>query len=168
LGHPQGNGMAHTIELPHHKCTELLLELETICRLPKLEVKRFQKLHGRLQFSTIAILCGKPILSQLNWYMSSASKHPGRKLVVTDALQAILRNWSALIRLVERRPTHVRELVEHPPAYQGFVDASKWGAGGVWFGGTKQLVPIVWFYEWPQTIRNQFCSASNKTGSLTI
>jgi hypothetical protein len=36
------------------------------------------------------------------------------------------------------------------------------------FGGTKQSIPIVWFYEWPQTIRNQFCSASNKTGSLTI
>jgi hypothetical protein len=39
---------------------------------------------------------------------------------------------------------------------------------GVWLGGTKQIIPIVWFYEWPQTIRNQFCSASNKTGSLTI
>jgi hypothetical protein len=65
-------------------------------------------------------------------------------------------------------PTHVRELVEHPLAYQGFVDASKWGVGGVWFGGTKQLIPIVWFYEWPETIRNQFCLASNKTGSLTI
>jgi hypothetical protein len=100
--------------------------------------------------------------------MSSASKHPGRKLVVTDALKAILRDWSALIRLVGRRPTHVTELVEHPPAYQGFVDASKWGAGGVCSGGTKQLIPIVWFYEWPQTIRDQFCSASNKTGSLTI
>jgi hypothetical protein len=69
---------------------------------------------------------------------------------------------------VGRRPIHVRELVEHLPAYQGFVDVSKWGVGGVWFGGTKQIIPIVWFYELPQTIRNQFCSASNKTGSLTI
>jgi hypothetical protein len=100
--------------------------------------------------------------------MSSASKHPGQKLVVTGALQAILRDWSALIRLVGRLPTHVRELVEHPSAYQAFVDASKWGVGGVWFGDTKQLIPIVCFYEWPQTIRNQFCSASNKTGSLTV
>jgi hypothetical protein len=160
--------MAQTIELPHHKCTELLLELKAIRCQPKLEAERFQKLHGRLQFATIASLCGKPILGQLNWYMSSASKHPGRKLVVTDALMAILRDWSALIRLVGRRPTHVTELVKHPPAYQGFVDASKWGVGGVWFGGTKQLIPIVWFYKWPQTIRNQFCSASSKTGSLTI
>jgi hypothetical protein len=131
------DGMACTVKLPHHKCTELLLELNIIRRLPKLEVKRFQKLHGRLQFATIAILCGKPILGQLNWYMSSASKHPGRKIVLTNALQAILRDWSALIRLVQCRPTHVRELVEHPPAYQGFVDASKWGAGGVWAAQNK-------------------------------
>jgi hypothetical protein len=89
-------------------------------------------------------------------------KHPGRKLVVTDALKAILRDCLALIRLAGRRPTHVTELVEHPPAYQGFVEASKWGVGGVWFGGTKQLIPIVWFYKWPQTIREQFCLASKK------
>jgi hypothetical protein len=100
--------------------------------------------------------------------MSSASKHPGKKLIVTGALQAILRDWLTLIRLAGRRPTNVRELVKHPPAYQGFVDASKWRVGGVWFGGTKQLIPIVWIYEWPQTIRNQFCSASNKTGLLAI
>jgi hypothetical protein len=161
-------GIARTIELPHHKCTELLLELKTIHCLPKLEVKRFQKLHGCPQFATIAIPCGKPILGQLNWYMSSASRHPGRKLVVTNALKAILRDWSALIRLVGRHPTHVAELIEHPPAYKGFVDASKWGVGGVWFGGTKQLIPILWFYEWHQTIRDQFCLASNKTRSLTI
>jgi hypothetical protein len=33
------DGMAKTIELPHHKCTKLLLELKTIRRLPKLEDK---------------------------------------------------------------------------------------------------------------------------------
>jgi hypothetical protein len=26
----------------------------------------------------------------------------------------------------------------------------------------------VWFYEWPQDIRDQLCSSSNKTGTLTI
>jgi hypothetical protein len=147
------DGMAQTIKLPQRKCDELLLELKAVRRLPKLEVKQFQKLHGRLQFATIAIPCGKPILSQLNWYMSSAAKNRGRNLIVTTDLQAILRGWSALIRLVGKQPTHVAELIEHPPSYQGLVDASKWGVGGVWFSGTKQLVSIVWFYEWPQDIR---------------
>jgi hypothetical protein len=95
-------------------------------------------------------------------------KNKGRNLIVTDDLQAILRDWSALICLVGKLSTHVAELIKHPPSYQGFVDASKWGVGGVWFSGTKQLIPIVWFYEWPQDIRDQFCSSSNKTGTLTI
>jgi hypothetical protein len=162
------DGMARTIELPQRKCKELLLELKAVRRLPKLKVTRFQKLHGRLQFATIAILCGKPILCQLNWYMSSAAKNKGCNLIVMADFQAILRDWSALIRLAGKRPTHVAELIEHPPSYQGFVDAPRWGAGGVWFSGTKQLIPIVWFYEWPQDIRDQFCSSSNKTGALTI
>jgi hypothetical protein len=91
--------MARTIELPQRKCEELLLKLKAVRRLPKLEVKRFQKLHGRLQFATIAIPCGKPILGQLNWYMSSAAKNKGRNLIIPNDLQAILRDWSALIRL---------------------------------------------------------------------
>jgi hypothetical protein len=48
------DGMARTIELPQRKCDELLLELKAVRRLPKFEVKRFQKLHGRLKFATIA------------------------------------------------------------------------------------------------------------------
>jgi hypothetical protein len=32
--------MARTIKLPHHKCTELLLELKTVRRLSKLDVKQ--------------------------------------------------------------------------------------------------------------------------------
>jgi hypothetical protein len=71
------DGMARTIELPQRKCNALLLKLKAFRRLPKLEVKRFQKLHGRLRFATIAIPCGKPILGQLNWCMSSAAKNKG-------------------------------------------------------------------------------------------
>jgi hypothetical protein len=100
------DGMAQTIELPQRKSKELLLELKAVRRLPKLEVKRFQKLHGRLQFATIPIPCGKPILGQLNWYMASAAENKGHNLIVTDDLQAILCDWSALIRLVgKHQPT---------------------------------------------------------------
>jgi len=162
------DGISRTIELPQRKCEELLTELKAIRRKDKIEVKRFQKLHGRLQFATIAIPCGKPILGQLNCYMAAAAKNQGRKIEVTNDFANILRDWSALIRLVGRRPTHVSELIEHPPSYQGFVDASKWGVGGVWFSGTANVVPIVWFFEWPQEIRDQFCSSSNKSGQLTI
>jgi hypothetical protein len=87
---------------------------------------------------------------------------------MTNKLRSILRDWLALLRLVERRPTHVKELVEHRPQYQGFVDASKWGVGRVWSSGIASMIPIVWFLEWPQEIRDQFCSSANKSGKLTI
>jgi hypothetical protein len=98
--------------------------------------------------------------------MSSAAKNKGRNLIVTEDFQAILRDWSALIRLAGL--AHAAKLIEHPLSYQGFVDASKCGVKGVWFSGTKQLIPIVWFYEWPQDIRDQLCSSANKIGTLTI
>jgi hypothetical protein len=87
---------------------------------------------------------------------------------MTEELRNILRDWSALLRLVGRRPTHVKELVEHQPQYQGFVDASKWGVGGVLFSRIASMIPIVWFLEWPQEIPDQFCSSTNKSGQLTI
>jgi hypothetical protein len=30
------------------------------------------------------------------------------------------------------------------------------------------MIPIGWFLEWPQEIRDQFCSSTNKSGQLTI
>lgn len=162
------DGLARTIELPQKKCKEILTELKDVRRIKRLELKRFQKLHGRLQFTSISIPCGKPIMGQLDRYLATAGKTNKRYINMTDDLRNILRDWSALLRLVGRRPTHVKELVEHRPQYQGFVDASKWGVGGVWFGGTSSMIPIVWFIEWPQEIRDQFCSSSNKTGTITI
>jgi hypothetical protein len=126
--------MARTIQLPQRKCEKLLLELKAVRPLPKLEVERFQKLHGRLQFATIAIPCGKPILGQLNWYMSSAAKNRGRNLIATTDLQAILRDWTAFIRLVGKRPTHVAELIEHPHLIKG----SRQNGGSEAYGSAAQ------------------------------
>jgi hypothetical protein len=107
-------------------------------------------------------------MGQLDRYLAKAGRTHQRYITMTDKLRNILRDWSALLRLVGRRPTHVKELVEHRPQYQGFVDASKWGVGGVWFSGIASMIPIVWFLKWPQEIWDQFCSSSNKSGKLTI
>ena len=66
------------------------------------------------------------------------------------------------------RPTHVRELVTHKPSYQGLVDASKWGVGGVWFSGKQNLPPFVWDWKWPQEIRDELCFTTNPTGRISI
>ena len=61
--------------------------------------------------------------------------------------------------MMKSRPTNVKELVQaKKAAYQGLVDASKWGVGGVWFGGTQQLKHFVWFFKWPEDVRNELCT----------
>ena len=70
---------------------------------------------------------------------------------------------------MKSRPSNVKELVQAKHvAYQGLVDASKWGVGGVWFSGTDKVKPFVWFFEWPDEVRNELCTATNLTGILTI
>ena len=70
---------------------------------------------------------------------------------------------------MQSRPSHVQELVRQPkPAYQGLVDAAAWGVGGVWFSGIKGIPPTVWFFEWPEEVRNKLCTASNKNGPIII
>ena len=98
-----------------------------------------------------------------------ADKANARKIKVNEALKSILRDWSAFICLMSSRPTHAKELVEHKPSYQGLVDGSKWGVGGVWwFIGTSNLKPFVWYIPRPQDMRDELCSSENRTGSLTI
>jgi hypothetical protein len=107
-------------------------------------------------------------MGQLDRYLAKAGRTHQQYITMTEELRNILRDWLALLQLVGWRPTHVKELVEHRPQYQGFVDASKWRAGRVWFSGIASMIPIVWFLEWPQEIWDQFCSSANKSGQLTI
>ena len=70
---------------------------------------------------------------------------------------------------MKSRPSHVKELtkrMEH--AFRGFVDASKWGVGGVWFPGTKPLAPFVWFEAWEDDIKANFVSPENPNDTITI
>jgi hypothetical protein len=51
--------------------------------------------------------------------------------------------------------------------YVAFCDVSAFGAGGVWFSGTKPLHPAVWRVEFPPDITSQVISDSNPNGVLT-
>ena len=67
------------------------------------------------------------------------------------------------------RPSHVNELImQEENAYRGLVDASKWGCGGVWFSGTQNLAPFVWYIQWPAAIHKLLCTAEHKNGTITI
>ena len=84
-------------------------------------------------------------------------------------LKCILGNCIILLRLLASRPTHVKELIQQKMAsYEGWVDASYWGVGGVWFPADKDLEPFVWFVQWPKEIQQRLISKDNPNGSCSI
>lgn len=138
------DGIARTIQLPPNKATKLLNELRHLKRQKFASVKDLQKLQGKLQFTSIGIPLGKPLLSDMDNVITNAERKGFHHVKINEKLKVYITNWKALIYLMQSRPSHVRELTHRPSAaYRGFVDASKWGVGGVWFGGDNPLPPIV-------------------------
>ena len=162
------DGIALTIELPTTKCDSILTELRAIRRLKTISLQRLRKLQGRLQFASIALPIGKPLLGPIDVVIAKAINTKRTTIFLNDDIKQQLRDWSALLHLMRSRPTHVRELITHKPSYQGLVDASKWGVGGVWFSGKNNLPPFVWYLEWPQSIRDELSSSTNPNGSISI
>jgi len=80
-----------------------------------------------------------------------------------------LTDFRAMIRLVGKWPTHLKQLVADEPGYIGYCDASKKGAGGVWFCGTgrSDLEPTVWRVAWPKEIQDDVVSFDNPQGTIT-
>jgi hypothetical protein len=82
-------------------------------------------------------------------------------------LRSTLQDFGTLIRLLDSRPTHCRELIVHDPGFVGYCDASKLGAGGIWLAGILHLSLVVWRVEWPSDIRANVISFANPTGTIT-
>ena len=163
------DGHSRCIELPSDKRTKLLLELYRLRQLRTINFKDLEKLRGKLQWTSIAIPLGKPLLGPLDYALrvAAANKHFSIHRTDDDPLTMALRDWSSIIKLFTRHPTHVREIVPAPPDYVGYCDASKLGAGGVWFSGRLHLRPTVWRHEWPAWVQDNFLSADNPTGIVT-
>jgi len=59
------------------------------------------------------------------------------------------------------------DLLPTPADYGGFCDASKHGAGGVWFGLGKALPPVIWQVKFPMEIQAELVSQENPKGKIT-
>jgi hypothetical protein len=162
------DGILRTMELPPDKITKLLDSLSDAISKKWLPLKAFRTLLGKLQHAALAMPAGKSILTPLHKFVEEGKdKHIlyfANRPIVLEAL----RDIRILLREMTSRPTHVRELVPDLPAYIGFCDACKRGAGGVWLSGSKNLHPVVWRLAWPTDITARLVSSSNPTGDLTI
>jgi len=59
------------------------------------------------------------------------------------------------------------DLVPALANFGSYCDASKEGAGGVWFGLNKALPPLVWQVVFPLEIQNNVVSKANPTGKIS-
>jgi hypothetical protein len=144
------NGIDRTISISKEKYDKLIKRLDTVLGLKRARFKDIDELKGKLQWTSAALITCKPLLGDLDYFVYRLPKR--RFIDLPPALTQIFRDWKLLLHQLYKRPISVHELVSTPPAYCGTCDSSNWGAGGVWFSGTKKLLPIVWFVQWPAEI----------------
>jgi hypothetical protein len=162
------DGILRTMELPPEKIERIMASLDTAIAHKRLPLKDFRTLLGKLQHASTAMPAGKCILTPLYKFVESQKDRRVLYFSKEPIVLEALRDIRILLRESTSRPTHVRELVPDLPAYIGFCDACKRGAGGVWISGSKNIRPVVWRVEWPADIQARLVSWSNPQGDLTI
>jgi len=164
------DGIARTIELPAKKVLSLEGDISAVLRHKGCTNKELQSILGKLQHASLAIPGGRGLLGPVYQKLQQRSDaKPYRIPIPTNSYEyGLLYDFRALIKLVGSRPTHCAQLVSGMPAYIGFCDACKYGAGGVWLAGSNYLHPVVWRVAWPPDIVARLVSSSNRQGDLTI
>ena len=69
------DGVKRTIQLPEDKATKILDTLKELRRSRWIGFKDLEKLHGKLQFTAIALPVGKPLLGELDAILTHAKRH---------------------------------------------------------------------------------------------
>ena len=154
------DGDCHTVQLSRAKADGITKDLKRT-----VAIKIFQKIVGKLQHAAIILPASKPLFTPLNNAMKGdpVTASLGKK----SEVRATLLDFVSLIADLAKRPTHISEIVPSDPHYIGHCDASGSGAGGVWFSGTRCMIPTVWRVQFPPDITAAVVSDSNPTGSLT-
>jgi hypothetical protein len=150
------DGTTRTVSITKEKHDKLMTRIDELLKdankkRPRIKWKLLNKMQGKFNWLANAIVTGKPLLGQLDQILHQAEGH--KYMNLTPTIVQLLTDWKAMISQLYQRPLSVFELLPTSPTYRGWKDASTtWGAGGVWFGGTNYLLPIVWFLKWPKSI----------------
>jgi hypothetical protein len=159
------DGENRTVQLPPSRADDLLKEVKSILKKQRVPLKRFRSIAGRLQHAARILPAAKAFFTPINNALRGLPIFVG--LSRHGEVRHALLDIAAVIRELASRPTHVSELVQKELNYIGYCDASAFGAGGVWFGGTQRLRPIVWRIQWPADVTTSVVSSTNPTGQIT-
>jgi hypothetical protein len=160
------DGAARTVRLPAAKAADLAAVTRRLLAKKRVPLKLFQSVVGRLRNAATILPAARSLFTPINRALRG---NPDAVPLgaANSELRATLLDLRTMVLDLNRRPTHVHELVVRPPGYLGYCDASAFGAGGVWFSGTASLRPQVWRLEWPADITNEVVSSTNPGGRLT-
>lgn len=162
-----------TIHLPQHRIDRLFEILDSIPPSQKrTSVKKWHKILGELRSMSLALPGSRNIFSLMQHALSQKQK--GR-LTLSKGVHQTLRDFRWMANDISTRPTRIAEIIPTHPSLLGDHDASKAGAGGVWFPAEQSntrhdgtpLQPIVWRYEWPADIQQLLVSSDNPQGTIT-
>ena len=163
------DGVKRTIELPPEKVAKMIDAIQTAKRQGWLGRKAFESLRGKLRHATMGLPEGRAILLPLDQALANANAQVKTvQIPKGGAIYQTLSDFNELLRHMNTRPTHCRQLVPGAPGYIGYCDACRTGAGGVWISGKNHLPPTVWRVEWPKDIQASLVTRENKDGTVTV
>ena len=156
----EGNGKARTWKLPAAKRDPICAELQKFERQPRIKRQRLEKLTGKLINATRIAPSARGLMTP---FFKALHHQPGSLKIRKQQfdLYGAMRDMRAMLDDLERRPTHVRELVTFTSSAVGMDDASKAGMGGFWV--SHLFPPTVWRVEFPADVQQLFAD-----GILTI
>ncbi len=164
------DGITRCMSLPSTKVTKIMSILRSLSRKPIVRLGDLESLNGKLMHATIGIPNGKGLLSPI---ITTVTKHARGKhyknktLRLNQTTRQALQDWLTLLPAALRNPIPCTDLMPAPADFVGYCDASKNGAGGIWFGLNKDLPPIVWRIPFPERIQQQVISQNNPHGKIS-
>ena len=164
------DGVEKTIWLEEEKRATLLTILKGWIRAAKragagIALGEFESVTAKLRHAFTVLPAGKGLLSPCNWVLRK--RPPIVYLHRNKALLEAIEGARTLLRESTTRPTHCKELVTGWPDIIGVKDASGHGVGGVILGERGACPPTVFRYEWPEDVKADLVSETNKGGRIT-
>ena len=90
----------------------------------------------------------------------------GRRINLTTPVHEELTVWRHLVASLLTKPTHLREIMPHPPTWIGSTYASLTGMGGVCYRPSGDW--HVWRLAFSTAIRANILTDENPNGFITI
>ena len=128
------------------------------------QCRDYESILGKVRHASIEVPGSAGLFTPINMVL----KERPRWVRVSEDIKEALSDFRLLLNTVVAEPTHVNKLVPGAPAYVGYCEVCRMGAGGVWLPGTKHIRPIVWRVEWLDNIKASLITRNNPNRTISV